>query len=243
LLAHTAVDLGNTGPDYQFGYGSVRIVDAIDHMRTGRFLEDTITQSSTVQYTVSVSPGTSVLKLTMAWDDAPGTLNVNPALVNDLDLVVYAPNGARHYPWTLNPASPGAAAVRVQADHTNNIEQVLVNNPMAGEWRVEVLGYDVPEGPQPFSLTSSHALTGAGLRIRLFVVPSDFAPGVGASFLVRIEELSDTLVGGSPTLHVRYDGGAFIAQPLVPLSGEVYEATLPGPVCGATPEFYISAAG
>ena len=30
LLAHTAVDRGNAGPDYQFGYGSVRVQQAID---------------------------------------------------------------------------------------------------------------------------------------------------------------------------------------------------------------------
>ena len=29
MLAHTAEDRGNLGPDYQFGYGSVRVVDAI----------------------------------------------------------------------------------------------------------------------------------------------------------------------------------------------------------------------
>ena len=42
LLAHSAEDLGNAGPDYQFGYGSVRIVDAIDVMRAGRFAEEEV---------------------------------------------------------------------------------------------------------------------------------------------------------------------------------------------------------
>ena len=40
FLTHNAEDLGNTGPDYQYGYGSVRIKQTVDFMRTGNFLED-----------------------------------------------------------------------------------------------------------------------------------------------------------------------------------------------------------
>jgi hypothetical protein len=39
LLAQTAVDVGNAGPGYETGYGSIRIKQAIDQMRAaGRFL-------------------------------------------------------------------------------------------------------------------------------------------------------------------------------------------------------------
>ena len=81
------------------------------------------------------------------------------ALVNDLDLHVYDPDGAQYFPWTLDPADPAAAAVRDQADHINNIEQVLVENPVSGLWRVEVYGYDVPQGSQSFSIGASPHLT------------------------------------------------------------------------------------
>ncbi len=158
FLAHTAVDLVNAGPDYQTGYGSIRIRDAIDFMRTGNFLEDEVTQGQTYGVLVSVLPGTSELKVTMAWDDYPGTANSNPVLVNDLDLRVFDPSLAQHFPWALNPGSPSAAAVRTQANRLDNIEQVYVANPTPGIWIVEVHGYDVPEGPQPFSLCASPQL-------------------------------------------------------------------------------------
>lgn len=162
LWAHTAVDLGNTGPDYQFGYGSVRIVPAIDFMRTGNFREASVDQGGTVAYTIDVSAGTSVLKVTLAWDDVPGTPNVNPALVNDLDLRVLDPSSNQAFPWTLNPTSPSSAAVRTQRNSRDNIEQVLVDNPAAGTWTVEVVGFDVPQGPQPFSVCASPNLSSDG---------------------------------------------------------------------------------
>ncbi|HVP11949.1 MAG TPA: S8 family serine peptidase, partial [Phycisphaerae bacterium] len=155
LLAQCAVDHGNVGPDYQFGYGSVRIKDTIDFMRTGSFLEGEIDQGGTYSVTVPVSAGTSVLKVTMAWDDVAAAPNVTNTLVNDLDLRVYDPSNGRHYPWTLSPTNPSAPAVQTAEDHINNIEQVLVNSPAAGTWRVEVYGYNVPQGPQSFSLCSA----------------------------------------------------------------------------------------
>jgi len=158
IFAHTAQDIENVGPDYKSGYGSVRVQRAIDLMRAGNFLEDSVSQGNTFTATVVVAPGAADMRVTLAWDDVPGTPNVNPVLVNDLDLRVFDPNGTRHYPWTLNPASPATAAVRTQEDHVNNIEQVYVSSPITGAWTVEVRGTTVPQGPQPFSLSGTPLL-------------------------------------------------------------------------------------
>jgi len=158
LLAHNAIDRGNVGPDYQFGYGSVRIQQTIDFMRTGSFLENQVDQGATYSVLVVVDAGTPALKVTLAWDDVPGTPNANPALVNDLDLRVFDPSSQQHNPWTLDPSNPSAPAVRTAANHVDNIEQVLVDNPAAGVWRVDVYGFNVAQGPQSFSLCSSPEL-------------------------------------------------------------------------------------
>lgn len=246
LLAQNAVDLGNTGPDYQFGFGSVRVKDTIDDMRLGNFAQGTLGHhGATQRYTVNVSGGDPELKLTLSWDDVAGTPNVLPALVNDLDLRVFAPGGARHYPWTLDPANPAAAAVQSAEDHANNIEQVFVNSPTAGTWTIEIQGFDVPSGPQPFSLISSHALT-QGAFVELGVVggiPSVLTPGVGETVLVRAQGFNDTVVPGSVTLHVRYEGDAFIDIPMSFAGINLFQAELPPAVCSATPEFYFSAQG
>ncbi|MGE0481997.1 MAG: S8 family serine peptidase [Phycisphaerae bacterium] len=160
LLAHTAVDLGNVGPDYVYGYGSVRIVPAIDFMRTGQFEENSVGQAGVVSYTLNVPAGTAQLKITLAWDDAAGTPNVVPSLINDLDLRVVSPSAGQAFPWTLNPANPSAAAARTARNTRDNIEQVVVDNPAAGAWTMEVHGFNVPNGPQPYSVCASVPLSG-----------------------------------------------------------------------------------
>ncbi len=158
LLAHNAVDIGNTGPDYQSGYGSVRIQPTIDFMRSGAFLEDQVAHAATFTTLVTVVAGDPQLKVTLAWDDVAGTPNVSPSLVNDLDLHVFDSLDVQFFPWTLDPANPALPAVQTQADHLNNIEQVVINAPAAGTYRVEVHGFNVPQGPQPFSLAASPSL-------------------------------------------------------------------------------------
>lgn len=158
VLAHTAVDLGNPGPDYQFGYGSVRIQPAIELMRAGNFLESSVSQGESFNAVVIVSPTDTQLKVTLAWDDPPGTPNVNPALVNNLDLMVFDAANNQYYPWTLDHLNPSANAVRTQPDGKNNIEQIVIDAPAPGGYRLVVAGTSVPQGPQPFSIAVSPLL-------------------------------------------------------------------------------------
>jgi hypothetical protein len=52
--------------------------------------------------------------------------------------------------------------VRTGRDRLNNIEQVRVDAPESGSWLVEVRGFDVPSGPQGFSLCASPTLFECG---------------------------------------------------------------------------------
>ena len=243
VYAQTAVDLGANGPDYKFGYGSVRIQDAIDLMRDSAFIERDVSDHEIYTFEMDVEAGTPELKITLAWDDYPATPNVATALVNDLDLQVYSPSSTQYYPWTLNPSSPSVQASRTQADHVNNIEQVLVDNPEAGRWTVEVFGYSVPEGPQPFSLAGD-GVVNSGMWITVSDdLPEVVAPGVIESFEVQIATLGESYVADSGTLHYRYDGGTWQTLPLVSLGSGLFRADLPAPQCGDTPEYYVSAEG
>ena len=242
-LAHSAVDRGNTGPDFQFGYGSVRIQQAIDLMRTGDFLEDTIDQGETMSREVVISGSPSELKVTLAWDDVPGTPNVTRTLINDLDLRVYSPSGVRYYPWTLDPSQPSVAAVRTQEDHVNNIEQVVVDNPANGTWTIEVHGYNVPDGPQPYSLVGD----GTGDVGITFTcdsgLPEILTPSTATVIDLEIVGVGQSIVGGSPTFYYRYDSGSFQSSSMTNIGGGVYRATLPAANCSDDPEYYFSAQG
>ena len=243
LLAHTAADRGNDGPDNVYGYGSVRVVDAIDFQRLGQFAEADVSNGSVVKYHVTVQSGDE-LKVTLAWDDAPATPNVAVALVNDLDLRLIDPTGGIHYPWTLNPSDPGAPAMQTQPNTIDNIEQVYITSPAAGEWTIEVAGTAVPEGPQIFSICASAPFERFGIELALPAgVPTEIVPGASESIDVQIATYGETLVSNSVTLHCRYDDGAWLDIPLQYVSDNLYNATLPPPVCGSNPQFYFSAAG
>ena len=73
--------------------------------------------------------------------------------------------------------------------------------------------------------------------------PELFTPGVAAVLDVEIVSMGEEVVVGTPTVYYRYDGGTYISEPLTPLGGELYQVTLPAPVCGDEPEFYFSVEG
>ena len=114
-------------------------------------------------YYLTVPAGTTSVKVTLVWDDYPGSMGADPALVNDLDLRVYDANSVRKYPWTLDKDNPSNAAVRTAEDHLNNVEQVYVDSGIAsGSWRVEVHGTSIPQGPQRYTVLFTPQYTTSG---------------------------------------------------------------------------------
>ncbi|MBX3353741.1 MAG: S8 family serine peptidase [Phycisphaeraceae bacterium] len=210
LLAHNAQDVAQPGPDNQTGYGSIRVKDTIDFMREGNIASESVSQGGSYSVLVFVEPGSPEFKATLAWDDAPGAAVALPMLVNDLDLVVIDPNGNRQYPWTLDFANPGANAVRNQPNTKDNIEQVFVANPTPGVWQVNIVGTNVPVGPQTFSLAASPLLIncstaglaslnsavyqcGAELSLRVSDCDLNMDDGVNETVIVHVTSTSDPI--------------------------------------------------
>ncbi len=90
-------------------------------------------------YTVNVQSNQAPLSVVLAYSDYPG-----PALVNNLNLIVTAPTGTRY----VGNQTGGSLVPDVK----NNVEVVRVRRPAPGTWRVEIVGSNVPQGPQPFAL-------------------------------------------------------------------------------------------
>lgn len=152
-LLNTANDAGNVGPDFKFGWGIVNGLRAGKLIEDGRYLTDTATQGATNNHTINVPAGTTQVRFMAYWADEVAPAGATTALINDLDLVVVNPTGNNLLPWVLdptpNPANLNAPATN-GADHLNNMEQVLINNPMAGDYTISVSGFDVPVGPQDY---------------------------------------------------------------------------------------------
>lgn len=181
LLANTAEDRGNFGPDYSYGYGSIRAIDAVDSVIAENVIESEVAQSGIYRGIIIVGAGETELKVTMAWDDAPAAPNISSALVNDLDLRLIDSGGNVYLPWTLDPANPNGGAVQNVADHLNNIEQVAIMNPTPGAYTVEVTGFNIAEGPtQTFGLVSSSTLINCS-SAGIVGIGGDIFPCVGST--------------------------------------------------------------
>jgi len=160
------------GPDFATGYGAVNAMAAVNAVRGKMFLEDSLSPTDTQDdFTITVAPGRSELRVTLAWDDEPGDASLGATvnqLVNDLDLRLIGPDGT-HFPFTLDPLPSahnlgGGASdpidqsdivdARRDDDDRNNVEQVLVQNPVAGTWtiRVSIEGNFPTNRAQPYSL-------------------------------------------------------------------------------------------
>jgi hypothetical protein len=155
LWVNTATDLGRPGPDYVFGHGLIDAQLAVDTIDAGqvRILTDSVDQDDTNEYLVSVPAGVSELRATLNWLDPEASADANPAIINDLDLLVLDWEFASNFPFT----GPGMGNVTGNATATgpnpiDTVEHTLVNNPDSGFWRVQVAGTSVPDGPQSYAL-------------------------------------------------------------------------------------------
>ena len=151
LLCNTAKDLGNTGPDYKYGFGRVDILKAIESVETGAFFEGFVSNRGKKNHSINVRKGVKELKITLVWNDKPAFNGAKVALINNLDLTITDPSGVKYYPFVLNPEEPNNDAVTC-IDNINNIEQIVIKNPVAGAYTISVKGRLV-QGAQEYSLT------------------------------------------------------------------------------------------
>jgi hypothetical protein len=156
ILINSAEDLGRPGPDYEFGHGKVDGVAAARKIAIGlpSFVQGEVSTDDVAVYNLTISGSVENLKVTLVWDDAGGTVSSSQTLKNDLDLVLIDPFEVEKSPWKLNPNKPNVQAVR-GSDHLNNVETVEVSDPTAGLWKAVVSGFNIPEGPQKYSLVFS----------------------------------------------------------------------------------------
>ncbi len=154
-LLNTANDLGNPGPDFQFGFGLVNAWRAYRLLLEKRWLQAQTDHQVASVHSLTIPPNVRRARILLYWVDPPAEAGNARALINDLDLLVVGPDGTTYLPWTLDP-TPDPAALQTPAkpgrDSLNNVEQVTVINPPAGEYTVSVRGFEVPLGPQSYYL-------------------------------------------------------------------------------------------
>jgi PKD repeat protein len=153
-LLNTANDLGVVGPDFKFGWGHINTFRSLRLLEQERYSHGLVEQGDTSSHAVTIPFGTKQAKMMLYWVDPPADENAAKALLNDLDIRLISPAGDVVYlPWKLDP-TPNAITLDLPAglgrDSLNNTEQVAISNPAPGTYRIEVIGYEVPFGPQEY---------------------------------------------------------------------------------------------
>ena len=166
--------LYHEGPDYATGFGLIDAQAAVNLVKKKNLREGIISSPGEIQdYEVWVSPGADRIQFTLVWDDEPDEdtygVETNPRLINDLELRLIAEDGSTFLPWVLDPLTPAATIgdpdpitpaditpAHSGEDHLNNVEQITVKTPAAGNWTVRISvapgSVGLFEEPQSYSL-------------------------------------------------------------------------------------------
>lgn len=172
LTIHTADEAGNAGPDYVFGWGLVNIAKAVQTITdsTSNLIQEiALTQGKSHTQSISTT-GTSPLRITICWTDpagnpvAPQLDPANKMLINDLDIrLTRISDNVTFLPYILVRDTPTAVA-RAGDNITDNVEQIYLATPQAGNYSLKVTHKGSLVGTQYFSLIIS-GMMGAPIAV------------------------------------------------------------------------------
>lgn len=238
VLINTCRDMTNVAgyPSNAEGWGHIVLDDSLHFSGdAGRLWAvdvrraNGVTTGQTRTWVIEVNSSALPLEITLAFTDFAGTANAFNPVVNNLNLVVTAPNGAV---YRGNAFSGGwSLANSAVVDGINNVERVAVQAPVAGTWTIEVTGAAVPQGPQGFAIaangdiangfaTAMVANYGAG-KPGSFGVPTITGPlpTLPSTWHVQIGNTLPSALGlllyGDTQTALPWDGGTVLVDPIV----------------------------
>jgi len=146
LAIHTAREAGTKpGPDVKFGWGVLNVADMIKVLENESSEGDTILIESELlngeEKVYSIfSDNINALSATLVWTDVAGPVgsqgSTDPALVNDLDLLIYDSNGNEIKSWVISSNNPDNATQ--SGNHVDNVEKVQLVNPQKRRYFIKV---------------------------------------------------------------------------------------------------------
>ena len=140
------IEIPDKTPNNVNGFGHIDIGESISPV-SGKLLtiEGTLTNTGDkVVFPCSKSTKGPV-KVTLVWNDYPGSSSAMNALVNDLDLTLS--DGKNTY---------YAGGSKEKSDSLNNAEQIRIEDFPAGDnFEISVKGYNIMNGPQRFAVAIS----------------------------------------------------------------------------------------
>ena len=101
------------------------------------------------QYKIEITDSGSLLRITMVYTDAPGS-----DIINNLNLLLFDPDDKFYIGNDFK--SNGSP------DSDNNVEGIVLENPITGKWLVRIVASNIPVGPQDFALV----ISGGGVEFK-----------------------------------------------------------------------------
>lgn len=155
LLINTATDISGAAaiPNSDEGWGRVTLRNLFQSTTPFELVDQTqILNQSGDEWvlTVGVADPNQPLKVSLVWSDAPGAVGANPALVNDLNLVVNSAGQS----YLGNVFSNGQSVAGGTADTLNNIENVFLSNP-GGSAEIRVSAFNIAGDGVPYNADTS----------------------------------------------------------------------------------------
>ncbi len=220
IALHSALDAGNPGPDYSFGWGLLNIPGCIalvdNKTNKNHLIENELTPGNEYRITVFANSSED-LKATLSWIDPPGNVFVKTNdgrlsnLINDLDIRVERNSDHLiNFPYVLNPAYPYSNATKGD-NLVDNIEQVLISSPQADYYTITIKHKGtLTNGIQKFALAISGGFVGS--LVMSPMVSQTLCPGSLSS--IKYTTTGDFVVGNSFIAEISDSLGDF-ANPLV----------------------------
>ena len=179
-------------PNNDEGWGRINLANIIvtniaSAPRFYQYLDQTVllTNSQVYSQHIFVQGSDEPLKITLAYTDVPGFPGAIPALVNDLDLEVVAPDGTL---YRGNQFGGGESVPNAPTpDKLNNVEGIYLSQLAPGDYLVRVRSSKIVQDAitntpnvidQDFALVSSGNLARPGTGFILLDRPRYTAPGV-----------------------------------------------------------------
>jgi len=178
-------------PNNDEGWGRINLANIVvtnvnSAPRFYQYLDQSVLLTNNQVYAqhIFVQGSDQPLKITLAYTDVPGFPGAIPALVNDLDLELVAPDGTlyRGNQFGAGESVPNAPT----PDRLNNVEGIYLSQPAPGDYLVRVRGSKIvqdavsnsPAIDQDFALVSSGDFVRPGAGFIFLDRPSYTAPGV-----------------------------------------------------------------
>jgi len=150
VLINSTTDMGPRDiPNRDEGWGRVNLGAAFTDDPRVLMDQDLVLTNPDEAASWSVIPAdpTKPLRATVVWTDPAGAPGADPALVNDLDLEVVAPDGTT---FLGNRFEEGRSVSGGEANRIDNVENVLIDAAGSGTYTVTVRAFNLPGDGVPF---------------------------------------------------------------------------------------------